>query len=257
MAEARILGRNPVLEALKAGRPIHRLYLARGAAHGSIRQIRALAREQGIPVQEVDRAWLDAMVQGAAHQGVVAVVAARPYATVEAILARARERGEEPLVLILDGIEDPQNLGSLIRTADACGVHGIIVPERRSAGLTETVAKVSAGAIEYVPVARVTNLVRTIGELKAAGLWICGTHQEARESCYEARLTGPLGLVIGSEGKGMHRLVAEHCDFTVRIPMYGRINSLNAAVAGGILLYEIRRQRALAQVDPAGKGARG
>lgn len=243
MTDARIMGRNPVLEALRAGRPMHRLIVARGAAEGSIRQIRALARERGIPVQELDRARLDAMAQGLAHQGVIALVAAREYASVEEILERARERGEDPLVLILDGIEDPQNLGSLLRTADACGAHGIIIPERRSAGLSETVAKVSAGAVEYVPVARVTNLVRAIEELKEAGLWICGTHQEAPQVYHEGRLTGPLGLVVGSEGKGIGRLVAEHCDFMVRIPMYGQVNSLNAAVAGAVLLFEIRRQR--------------
>ncbi len=243
MAEAKIIGRNPVLEALRAGRPIHKLVVAKGAQEGSIRQIRGLAREKGILIQEADRARLDVLAEGGAHQGIVALVAAREYVEVEDILARAREQGEDPLVLILDGIEDPHNLGSLLRSCDAAGAHGIIIPERRAAGLTPTVAKVSAGAVEYVPVARVTNLARTIEQLKEAGLWICGTHQEAADTFSQARLTGPLGLVIGSEGEGMGRLVSEKCDFLVRIPMKGQVNSLGAAVAGAILLFEVVRQR--------------
>lgn len=244
--EDRIVGRNPVLEALRAGRPIHKLLIARGATEGSVRVIRAQAREQGIPVQEVDRARLDELAGTPHHQGVVALAAARAYVDVDTILARARQRGEDPLVLILDGIEDPQNLGSLIRTADACGAHGVIIPARRAAGLTAAVAKASAGAVEWVPVARVTNLARTLEALKAAGLWICGTGPDAPTAYYEARLTGPLGVVIGSEGRGMHRLVAEKCDFTVRIPMKGQVGSLNAAVAGAVILYEVVRQRAAA-----------
>lgn len=243
MAEERIIGRNPVLEALRAGRPIHKLVLARGAQEGSIRQIRTMAREQGILVQEVDRPRLDLLAEGRAHQGVLALVAARAYVEVDELLARARDRGEAPLILILDGIEDPHNLGSLLRSCDAAGAHGIIIPERRAAGLTPTVAKVSAGAIEYVPVARVTNLARTLDQLKEAGLWICGTHQDATETYTRAKLTGPLGIVIGSEGAGMGRLVTEKCDFLVRIPMRGHVNSLNAAVAGAILLFEVVRQR--------------
>lgn len=239
----RIVGRNPVMEALRAGRPIHKLLVARGAQEGSIRQIRGLARERGILVQEVDRARLDELAAGQNHQGVVAQAAAREYATVDEILDRARERGEDPFVLLLDGIEDPQNLGSLLRTCDACGVHGVIIPERRSAGVTPVVAKVSAGAVEYVPVAQVTNLARTLDQLKAAGLWIVGADMDGRELHYQARLTGPLGVVVGGEGKGLGRLVGEKCDFKVRIPMRGQVNSLNAAVAGAILLYEVRRQR--------------
>lgn len=237
------MGRNPVLEALRAGRPIHKLVLAKGAQEGSIRQIRGLARERGIPVQELERTRLDSLAEGGGHQGVVALVAAVAYVEVDDILARARERGEDPLVLVLDGIEDPHNLGSLLRTCDAAGAHGIIIPERRAAGLTPTVAKVSAGAVEYVPVARVTNLARTLDQLKAAGLWVCGTHPGAREDYTRARLTGPLALVIGSEGEGMGRLVTEKCDFLVRIPMRGQLNSLGAAVAGAVLLFEIARQR--------------
>lgn len=243
MSEERIIGRNPVLEALRAGRPIHKLILAKGAQEGSIRQVRGLAREQGILVQEVDRARLDFLAEGGVHQGVIALVAAREYADVDDILARAKAKGEDPLILILDGLEDPHNLGSLLRSCDAAGAHGIIIPERRAAGLTPTVAKVSAGAVEYVPVARVTNLARTLEQLKEAGLWICGSDQGAKDEYSRAKLTGPLGIVIGSEGEGMHRLVAEKCDFLVRIPMRGQVNSLNAGVAGAILLFEVVRQR--------------
>lgn len=243
MSDEHIIGRNPVLEALRAGRPVHKLLIARGATEGSIRQIRAMAREQGIPVQEVDRARLDALTGGQAHQGVMAQVAAQAYAALEDILERARAAGEDPLVLVLDRIEDPQNLGSLLRSCDAAGVHGVIIPERRAAGVTPVVAKVSAGAVEYVPVARVTNLARTLEDLKVAGLWVCGADQDGAELYHRARLTGPLAVVVGGEGQGLGRLVAERCDFRVRIPMRGKVNSLNAAVAGAILLYEVRRQR--------------
>jgi len=238
-----IEGRIPVLEALKAGREINKLLVAKGAKEGSIQEVLAAARRAGVVIQEVDRARLDAIAQGRNHQGVIALVAAHRYAGVDTILKRAQEAGEDPLVLVLDGIEDPQNLGSLLRTADAAGVHGVIIPERRAVGLTETVAKVSAGAVEYVPVARVTNLARTLDELKEQGLWVVGTHQDAPELYHQARLTGPLAVVIGSEGKGIGRLVAEKCDFMVRLPMLGHVSSLNAAVAGAVLLYEIRRQR--------------
>lgn len=242
-----IEGRIPVLEALRAGRPINKLLVAKGAREGSIREVLAAARAAGVVIQEVDRQRLDSLARGRNHQGVIALVAAHRYCDLDEILRRAEASGEDPFLLVLDGIEDPQNLGSLLRTADAVGLHGVIIPERRAVGLTETVAKVSAGAVEYVPVARVTNLTRTLKELKERGLWVVGTHQDARELYYQARLTGPLAVVIGSEGKGMSRLVAEQCDFTVRIPMRGRISSLNAAVAGAILLYEARRQRDLAQ----------
>lgn len=238
-----IEGRNPVIEALRAGREINKLLVAKGSREGSIREVLALAREAGVVVQEVEKTRLDAVSEGRNHQGVIAMVAAHKYIDVEDILARATATGQDPLILVLDGIEDPQNLGSLLRTADAAGVHGVIIPERRAAGLTETVAKVSAGAIEYVPVARVTNISRTLEELKQRGLWVVGTEQEGRELYHQARLTGPLAVVIGSEGKGIGRLVAENCDFMVRIPMLGRVTSLNAAVAGAILLYEIRKQR--------------
>ncbi|HYF80945.1 MAG TPA: 23S rRNA (guanosine(2251)-2'-O)-methyltransferase RlmB [Symbiobacteriaceae bacterium] len=238
-----IEGRIPVLEALKAGREINKLLVAKGAREGSILQVIGVAREQGVIIQEVDRARLDQLAPGRNHQGVIAMVAAHTYAEVDDIFAAAAAKGEDPFILVLDGIEDPQNLGSLLRTADAVGAHGIIIPERRAAGLTETVAKVSAGAVEYVPVARVVNIARTLEELKERGVWVVGTHQDAKEMYHQARLTGPLAVVIGSEGKGIGRLVGEKCDFMVRLPMLGHVTSLNAAVAGAILVYEIRRQR--------------
>ncbi|MFZ5828202.1 MAG: 23S rRNA (guanosine(2251)-2'-O)-methyltransferase RlmB [Bacillota bacterium] len=238
-----IEGRNPVLEALRAGREINKLLVAKGAREGSIREVVGLARQAGVIIQEVDRERLDALAQGRNHQGVIAMVAAHRYYDLDEILERAAASGQDPFLLVLDSIEDPQNLGSLLRTADAAGVHGVVIPERRAVGLTETVAKVSAGAVEYVPVARVTNIARTLDELKEKGFWVVGTHQDARELYYQAKLTGPLVVVIGSEGKGMGRLVSEKCDFTVRLPMLGHVTSLNAAVAGAILIYEIRRQR--------------
>ena len=238
-----IEGRNPVIEALRAGRQINKLLVAKGAREGSIREVLGLAREAGVIVQEVDRARLDMLAPDRNHQGVIAMVAAHDYAEVDDIFAKAAAAGEDPFILVLDGIEDPQNLGSLLRTADAAGVHGIIIPERRAAGLTETVAKVSAGALEYVPVARVVNIARTLEALKERGVWVVGTDQDAKELYHQARLTGPLVVVIGSEGKGIGRLVGEKCDFMVRLPMCGHVTSLNAAVAGAILIYEIRRQR--------------
>lgn len=241
-----IEGRNPVLEALRAGREINKLLVAKGAKEGSIREVLGLAHHAGVIIQEVDRERLDAMAEGRNHQGVIAMVAAHRYYDLDEILERATASGQDPFLLVLDSIEDPQNLGSLLRTADAAGVHGLVIPERRAVGLTETVAKVSAGAMEYVPVARVTNIGRTLDELKEKGFWVVGTHQDARELYYQAKLTGPLAVVIGSEGKGMGRLVTEKCDFTVRLPMLGHVTSLNAAVAGAILVYEIRRQRDLA-----------
>lgn len=240
---SQIEGRNPVLEAFRSGREINKLLIAKGSREGSIREIIALAREAGVLFQEVERSRLDELAQGRSHQGVIALIAAHRYAEVDDIFRAAQAREEDPLILVLDGIEDPQNLGSLIRTADGAGVHGVIIPERRAAPLTETVAKVSAGAIEYVPVARVTNIARTLEELKERGVWVVGTHQEGRDLYYAARLTGPLAIVIGGEGKGIGRLIAEKCDFMVRLPMKGSVTSLNAAVAGAILAYEVRRQR--------------
>ena len=238
-----IEGRNPVLEALRAGRPLNKLMVARGAVEGSIRAILALAREQGVLVQEVDRVRLDAMAQSHAHQGVIALAAPRHYAEPEELLERARQQGEDPLLLVLDGIEDPHNLGSLLRTAECAGAHGAILPERRAVGLTPAALKASAGAAEHLPVARVTNLVQTLEWLKEQGLWIAGADAAGPDLYTEANLKGPLALVIGSEGKGLARLVREHCDYLVRLPLHGRVSSLNASVAGGILLYEVVRQR--------------
>lgn len=238
-----IEGRNPVIEALRAGREINKLLVARGSKAGSMKAILALARSAGVPVQEVDREKLDGMAAGRAHQGVIALGASKEYASVEDMLALAAERGEDPFLLILDGIEDPQNLGSLLRTADAAGVHGVIIPQHRAAGLTAVVAKASAGAIEYVPVARVVNLSRTIDELKEKGIWVAGSDASAEQLHFSADLKGPLAIVVGSEGKGMGRLVKEKCDFLVQLPMRGHVSSLNAAVAGAILVYEALRQR--------------
>ena len=227
-----IEGRNPVIEALRAGREINKLLVARGSKAGSMKEILALARSASVPVQEVDREKLDGMAASRAHQGVIALAASKEYASVEDMLALASERSEDPLLLILDGIEDPQNLGSLLRTADAAGVHGVIIPQHRAAGLTAAVAKASAGAIEYVPVARVVNLSRTIDELKGKGLWVAGSDASGERAHFSADLKGPLAIVVGSEGNGIGRLVREKCDFLVRLAMRGHVDSLNAAVAG-------------------------
>ena len=207
-------------------------------------ELRDLARENCVTVDVVSRAKLDAAVpEGVRHQGVLAYVAPVAYVAVEEIIAAARERGEDPLLLLLDGIEDPQNLGALLRTADAAGVHGILLPRRHSVPLTETVARVSAGALEYVPVARIGNIAQTMRALKEQGFWIAGADMAGEEMYDRANLTGALVLVIGSEGRGMSRLTRDLCDFTVRLPMRGKINSLNASAAGAILMYEALRQR--------------
>lgn len=238
-----VYGRNPVLEALRAGRPLNKILVARGERHGSLRQVTALARERQVPLVYADPRELDALVGGAHHQGVVALAAPRQYAEVEDILALAHERGEDPLIAVLDGIEDPQNLGSLIRTAEAAGAHGIVIPKRRAVGLTETAVRVAAGAAEYLPVARVSNISQTLAALKEAGCWVVGGDMAAEKTVYEQDLRGPIVLVIGSEGKGISRLVKERCDFLVRLPLRGRVGSLNAAVAGALLIYEVLRQR--------------
>ena len=239
-----LAGRHAIVEAIKAGRGINRILLADGLHGSSVHELRDLAREHGITVDVVGRAKLDAAVpEGVRHQGALAYVAPVAYVAVEEIIAAARERGEEPLLLLLDGIEDPQNLGALLRTADAAGVHGILLPRRHSVPLTETVARVSAGALEYVPVARIGNIAQTMRALKEQGFWIAGTDMAGEEMYDRANLTGALVLVIGSEGRGMSRLTRDLCDFTVRLPMHGKINSLNASVAGAILMYEALRQR--------------
>lgn len=243
-----IIGRNPVMEALRSGRPVHKLLVSQGASKGSVLEILGVARDRRIQVEEVTRQHLDKLTGSANHQGVVALAAAREYAEVEDILRSARERGEDPFIVILDEIEDPRNLGAILRTAEAAGVHGVIIPKRRAVGLTPAVAKASAGAVEYVPVARVTNLVQAIAELKEAGCWIAGSDGAADQLVWEADLKGPLGIVIGSEGKGIGRLLREKCDFLVKFPMRGRIGSLNASVAAALVCYEVVRQRAVTMI---------
>ena len=236
------LGRNPVLEALKSGRDINKLWIAEGSQGGSMGQITQLAKRNGVLVQFVPKKKIEQMVEGI-HQGVAAQVAAYQYAELDDLFNLAEKRNESPFFLLLDELEDPHNLGSIMRTADAVGAHGIIIPKRRSVGLTATVAKASTGAIEHVPVARVTNLSRTIDELKDRGVWIVGT--DAKESDDYRNLDGgmPLTLVIGSEGKGMSRLIREKCDFLVQLPMVGHVTSLNASVAASLLMYEVYRKR--------------
>jgi len=237
-----IIGRNPVLEALKSGRDINKLWIAEGSQGGSMGQITQLAKRNGVLVQFVPKKKIEQMVDGI-HQGVAAQVAAYQYAELDDLFNLAEKRNESPFFLLLDELEDPHNLGSIMRTADAVGAHGIIIPKRRSVGLTATVAKASTGAIEHVPLASVTNLSRTIDELKDRGVWIVGT--DAKESDDYRNLDGgmPLTLVIGSEGKGMSRLIREKCDFLVQLPMVGHVTSLNASVAASLLMYEVYRKR--------------
>ena len=242
-ADGIIEGRNAVIEALRAGTPIDKIFLARGETDAALAHIAAAARDRGVVVVECDRRKLDFRSRTHAHQGVIAQAAVREYASVDDILAAAREKGEPPLILVCDELSDPHNLGAVIRTADAAGAHGVIIPKRRSAGLTAVVAKTSAGAVAHVPVARVPNLTALLKELKAEGIWVFGTAADGTTPLYQADLKGPAAIVIGSEGAGMSRLVAETCDFTVSIPMFGKINSLNASAAAAVLLYEAVRQR--------------
>lgn len=239
-----VAGRNPVIELLKSDRTIDKLFVAKGSMEGSISVIMSMAREKGIVISEVDRKKLDSLTGGSAHQGVAAQVTPYNYYTVEDMLKEAEDKGEPPFLIILDEVEDPHNLGSIIRTANVCGAHGVIIPKRRSATMTPIVAKASAGAVEYTKVAKVTNITQTIKELKERGLWIIGTDMDG-EYCYKANLKGPVAVVIGNEGKGIGRLVKENCDTVVRIPVLGQINSLNASVAAGIIMYEIIRQRGI------------
>lgn len=235
-------GRHPVLEALQAGRPLRRILVAAGQRGGPVRTIVTLARERGVEIREVERDQLDRLAFGRNHQGVIAFGAPKATVAVDDVLAVARERGEAPFLLLLDGIEDPHNLGSLIRSADGAGVHGVIIPERRAAPLTATVAKASAGALEHMAVAQVVNLTRTAEQLKAQGCWVVGA-DAAAEPLWDVDLTGPIALVIGSEGKGISPNLRKHCDRLVGLPMAGRVGSLNAGVAGALLMYEIVRQR--------------
>lgn len=241
--ESVLEGRNAVNEALRAGRTLNKVFIAAGDTDAGLRRLAALARDAGAVVVETDRRKLDAMSATGAHQGIVAVAAVKEYCTVEDILRAAREKGEAPLILICDEVSDGHNLGAMIRTGECAGVHGVIIPKRRSASLTAVVSKTSAGAVEYMPVARVPNLAAAIKELKDAGVWIYGTAADGEKSLYETDLRGPMALVIGSEGEGMRRLVTESCDFTVSIPMKGKISSLNASASAAIVLYEAVRQR--------------
>lgn len=237
-----ILGRNTVMEALKSNRTINKIWLAKGEQKGSVREIVALAKEKRITVQIVERSKLDKMFPHENHQGVAASVASADYVAWQDIVDAARQKGEDPLLVILDELEDPHNLGAILRSVDAVGAHGVIIPKRRAVPLTDGVAKASAGAIEHVPVARVSNLVQVIEELKKQGIWIAGADLHG-EYMHKQDLTGPLAIVVGSEGKGLGKLVRESCDYVVSIPMQGKINSLNASVATGVLLYEVYRQR--------------
>ena len=238
-----IEGRNSVLELLESGRDINKIFVTRGEKHGSINKILAIARERKIIVVEKSQKQMEEMAQEENYQGVIAIVPPFEYVEVEDILAYANEKQEPPFVLILDGIEDPHNLGSIIRTAETAGVHGIIIPKRRAASVNSTVNKASAGAVEHMKIARVTNITDTIDQLKQAGLWICGTDINAKKYYYNQDLTGPLGIVIGNEGKGISEKVKKNCDFSVKIPMKGKIQSLNAAVSTGIIVYEAVKQR--------------
>jgi len=242
-----LIGRNAVTEALRAGRGINKILLADGDREGQVSEIVALAKERGIVLQFVDRGKIESIASGLRHQGVLAYVAPVAYVELEDILAKAEAAGEPPFLLLLDELEDPHNLGALLRTADATGVHGVLIPKRRSVPLTATVAKTSAGAVEYVPVARIGNIAQTLKTLKEKGFWVAGADMDGKQNYYEADLTGPLVLVVGSEGKGMGRLTKEQCDFIVKMPMVGKINSLNASVAGSILMYESMRQRLAAK----------
>ena len=240
--EQTIEGRNAVLEAFRSGKTIDKLYILDGCQDGSISNIKREARRQDTIINFVTKERLAQLSSTGHHQGVIAQAAAYSYATVEEMLETAREKGEDPFLILLDNIEDPHNLGAIIRTANLAGAHGVIIPKRRAAGLTAVVARASAGALNYTPVAKVTNLTAAIKELKEKGLWfVCA--DMGGETMYELKLTGPIGLVIGNEGEGVSRLVREACDFTASIPMKGNIDSLKASVAAGVLAYEIVRQR--------------
>ena len=241
--EGQLEGRNALTEALKNGRTIDKVFIASGETDRALQRLAAQAKDAGAVVVPVDRRKLDAMSITRAHQGVIALAAAREYFSVDDILAEAESRGEAPLLVICDELTDPHNLGAIIRSAECAGAHGVIIPKRRSVGLTAVVAKASAGAVEYMKVARVTNINTTIEELKQKGVWIFGTAAEGSIPMYKADLTVPAAIVIGSEGEGMSRLVQKNCDVTVHIPMKGNITSLNASAAASILLYEAVRQR--------------
>ena len=239
----KIEGRNPVTEAIKSGRTIDKILVQSGEKNGSIRKIIALAREKKIVISEVDRARLDKLSETKSHQGVIAFAAAKEYSTIEEILELAKEKGESPFVIIADDLNDPHNLGSIIRTANAAGAHGVIIPKRNSVGLSPVVDKTSAGALEFTKVARVSNLASAIDTLQKANVWLVAADMDGDKTIYEHDFSGGVGIVVGSEGKGVSRLVKEKCDFVVRIPMNGQINSLNASVAASLMIYEVVRTR--------------
>ncbi|MBU9710828.1 23S rRNA (guanosine(2251)-2'-O)-methyltransferase RlmB [Evansella tamaricis] len=238
-----IIGKNPVIEAIKGKRPINKIWIGEGSQKGQMATVIQLAKNSQLNVQIVPRKKLDQLVDTDQHQGVVAQIAAYEYQDISVLFQRAEARNEAPFFLLLDELEDPHNLGSIIRTADAVGAHGVIIPKRRSVGLTSTVAKASAGAIEHIPVTRVTNLARTMEDLKKKGMWFVGTDASGTEDYRNVDLDMPVVLVIGSEGKGISRLVKEKCDFLVRIPLSGNVTSLNASVAASLLMYEVYRRR--------------
>lgn len=237
-----IIGKNPVIEALKSGRSVNKVLVSEQLNHTVLKKLQQLAKEAGTIVQKVPKSKLDQIDNGN-HQGVIAYVASYQYADLEDLFKRAAERQEDPFFIILDELEDPHNLGSILRTGDATGVHGVIIPKRRSVGLTSTVAKTAAGAMEHIPVARVTNIANTIDELKERNVWVVGTEAEATEDYRRLDGSLPIALVIGNEGKGISRLVRKKCDWTVSLPMKGKVSSLNASVACSLLLYEVYRKR--------------
>ena len=243
--EDKVEGRNAVLELLESGRDINKIYISKGERHGSINKIIAIAKERKILIAEIEKNKLNQMSETQNNQGVIAIVPPYDYCDVGDILDEAKKRNEKPFILILDGIEDPHNLGSVIRTAETAGVHGIIIPKRRACSVNSTVSKVSAGAVEHIKIARVNNINETIRELKENDVWICGTDMEAKQFYYEQDYNIPIAIVIGSEGYGMARLVKENCDYLVKIPMKGKITSLNASVSAGIVVYEALKQRIL------------
>lgn len=236
-------GRNSVLELLESGKDINKIFIEKGNKHGSINKIIAKAKERKIVITELEKTKFNKMVQTNNPQGIIAIVPPFDYCTVYDIINLAKQKDENPFILILDGIEDPHNLGSIIRTAETAGVHGVIIPKRRAASVNSTVNKVSAGAVEHMKIARVNNINEIINTLKKEGIWICGTDMDTNKYYYNQDLTGPLAIVIGSEGYGMSRLVKENCDFLVKIPMQGQITSLNASVSAGIVIYEAVKQR--------------
>ena len=238
-----IEGRNSVIELLESKKDINKIFVTKGERHGSINKILAMAKERNVIIVEKDKKQMAQMAQTPNHQGVIAIVPPFEYCEIEDILENAKIKNEDPFVLILDGIEDPHNLGSIIRTAETAGVHGIIIPKRRAASVNSTVSKVSAGAVEHIKIARVTNISDSIQKLKDNGLWICGTDIDAKNYYYDQDLKGPLGIFIGNEGQGMSEKVKKNCDFLVKIPMKGKVTSLNASVSTGIVVYEAVKQR--------------